>query len=74
MRDKLNSCITDCRKPHGTQHSLVVMLEKWEKRIDTGECVLLIYLSKAFDRISHDLMIAKLKTYGFSAEALKFII
>ena len=30
-------------------------------------------LSKAFDTISHDLMIAKPKTYGFSGKALKFM-
>ena len=30
-------------------------------------------LSKAFDTINNDLMIAKLKAYGFSWEALKFM-
>ena len=30
-------------------------------------------LSKDCDTINHDLMIAKLKTYGFSGEALKFM-
>ena len=75
MRDKLNKSITGFRKSHGTQHSLVVMLEKWKRAIDKGDCVssLFMDLSKAFDTINHNIMIAKLKVYGFSGEALKFM-
>ena len=32
MRDKLNKSITGFRKSHGTQHSIVVTLEKWKRR------------------------------------------
>ena len=75
MRDKLNSCITGFRKSHGTQYSLAVMLEKWKRAINKGECVSVLFMeiSKAFDTINQDLMIAKLKAYGFSREALRFI-
>ena len=31
MSDKLSKCITSFKKCHGTQHSLLVMLEKWRK-------------------------------------------
>ena len=72
MTDKLAHSITGFRKSHGTQNSLVVMLEKWKRALDKVSAIFL-NLSKAFDTINHDLLIAKLKTYGFSKEALKLM-
>ena len=75
MEDKFANCLTGFRKSHGTQHSLLTMLEKWKKGIDNGSYVSALFmdLSKAFDAINHDLMLAKLKAYGFSTNALNLM-
>ena len=51
------------------------MLEKWQKALDKGENMSAIFMdpSKAFDTINHDLLLAKLKAYGFSKEALSIM-
>ena len=51
------------------------MIEKWRKNMDKGKscAVLLTDLSKTFDCIAHDFLIAELEAYGFSYEALKIM-
>ena len=63
------------RKGHSTQHCLLFMLETLKNALDKGQKtgILLADLSKAFDCISHELLIASLYAYGFSKNALDLI-
>ena len=62
-------------KGFSTQHALLVMTEKMEIARDNKEfcTAILTDLSKAFDCICHDLLIAKLNAYRFDRNALKLI-
>ena len=71
----LSSLFCGFRKGYNAQHALVRLLEKFKISLDEGgkAGAVLMDLSKAFDCIRHDLLIAKLHAYGFSREALTLI-
>ena len=57
------------------QHCLLRMTEKWRKTLDKGgqAGAVLTDLSKAFDSIDHNLLIAKLDAYGFEKQSIDFL-
>ena len=63
------------RKGFNTQHALLTLVENWRKSLDNkGFCgAILMDLSKAFDTLNHDLLIAKLHAYGFQHDTLKLL-
>ena len=63
------------RNSYGTQHCLLLMLEIWKEATDNNKAfgALLTDLSKAFDCLSHDLLIAKLHAYDIDIDSLNNI-
>ena len=63
------------RKGYNVQHALIALIEKWRISLDKGGYggAILMDLSKAFDTLNHDLLIAKLSAYGFDKTSLKLI-
>ena len=63
-------------KGYSTQYALANLLQKWERSFDEPDGIvstLLMGLSKAYDCVNHELIIAKLVAYGLNKGSLRLI-
>ena len=63
------------RKNYSTQYVITHLAEEWLEHLDENFVVgaVLTDMSKAFDCIARDLLIAKLAAYCFSDTALRYV-
>ena len=75
MDNYFSPYLSTYRASCSTQHVLLRLIEEWKTNLDNIFVVgaVLMDLSIAFDCMSHDLLIAKLSTYGFEEKTLIYI-
>ena len=72
----LDNILCGFRRAHSTQHALFKLLQSWQQVLDNGGFIgtILMDLSKAYDCIPHNLLIAKLEWYGVDKASLRLLL
>ena len=76
METFISGFVATYRERYSCNHVLIRLIENWKRALDQNFLVdtILMDLSKAFDCIPHDLLIAKLYAYGLSEETATFYV
>ena len=76
MEEHLSQYLCGYRKGFNAQYALIALIEKWKESFDNKGYAGAIFmnLSKAFDTINHQLLVAKLYAYDFDKGALTLIL
>ena len=71
----LSKFLSAYRKGYSCESVLLHLTEDWKGVLDKNSVVgtVIMYLSKAFDLIPHDLLLAKLSAYGISTHSLNLL-
>ena len=72
----LNRCQHGFRPGHSTQTALLLLTDDISKQIDDGNVVAIVTLDleKAFDLISFDILLKKLRYFGFDVGVLRWFV
>ena len=70
MEEFMSPYLCGFRKDFSTQHALIILIEKWKSSLDQKGYAgsILMDLSKVFNTIDYDLLLAKLHAYGFDKQ------
>ena len=76
IENSLNQVLCGFRKARSTQHPLFRLLQKWQKEFDPERFIeaMLRDLTKTYDCLRHDLLIAKLEAYGLGKSSLNLFL
>ena len=76
LENFLSELLCGFRKVHSTQHAPFRLIQKWQAELDSGGYVgtISMDLSKAYDCLSHDLLIVKLEAFGLDVVSLNFLL